>query len=451
LNQIEANEDRRKFGRTLFLFGALAFLALSSFAILNGPTPLVDFRTAFNSARCLMHGHNPYSPPELIRMDHLEGGERTTDSDNDRFVMSHNVYYPTEFIVTVPFAVLPFPVAQTLWVGSTSASFILACFLTWNVASRFAAELAGWLLCLLLATSEQIVVYGNPVGFALSLCVIAVWCFFNEKFGRLGVLCLVASLALKPHDAGLVWLYFLLAGGTYRRRALQTMAVLIVLSLLTIVWVTSVAPDWMRDLPLNWAVFAAQGHAADPGPTAYMNHGTALITDLQAIFSFFKDDPRFYNIASYLICAPLLLVWVAITTRKRSSPVSSLFALAAIAPASMLPLYHRIYDAKLIMLAIPACALLWHQGRRTGRIAVTITSVAILLSADLTWSTVLRSVIQLHLLTPTEPARWIAAVIAFPLPLSLLAMSIFYLYVYMKNSRSASFTSSSDSTLTADH
>ncbi|MBS1802702.1 MAG: DUF2029 domain-containing protein [Acidobacteria bacterium] len=436
MDKIGANDERRKFSRTLVAFGAVAFLALSSFAISNGPTPLVDFRTAFNSARCLLHGRNPYKPAELVRMDYLEGGARTTDSDNDRFVMSHNVYYPTEFVVTVPFALLPFWFAQALWICGTAGTFILACFLMWSVASPFAAELSGWLLCLLLATSEQIVLYGNPVGLALSLGVIATWCFFTGKFGKLGVLCLIASLALKPHDAGLVWLYFLLAGGTYRRRALQTLGVLAVLSLAAIVWVSNVAPGWMQDMQSNWAVFATQGQAADPGPTAYMNHGTALITDLQAVLSVFRDDPGFYNVGSYLIFAPLFLVWAFVTIRKRRSPVDTWFAVAAIAPASMLPLYHRVYDAKLIMLAIPACALLWSEGRRVGRIALAITSATILLSADLTWSTVLRTLIQFHLLTPTEPSRWVAALIAFPLPLSLLAMSVFYLCIYLQNTRS---------------
>ena len=36
-------------------------------------------------------------------------------------------------------------------------------------------------------------------------------------------MCLAISLMLKPHDAGLVWLYFLLAGGIYRKRALQAL------------------------------------------------------------------------------------------------------------------------------------------------------------------------------------------------------------------------------------
>jgi hypothetical protein len=99
----------------------------------------------------------------------------------------------------------------------------------------------------------------------------------------------------------------------------------------------------------------------------------------------------------------------------------------------MLPVYHRIYDAKLIMLAVPACALLWAEGRRAGRIAVAITSAGILLSADLTWSTILGALIQLHLLTTAEPTRLIAAVVAFPLPLALLAMATFYLCIYAKH------------------
>jgi len=40
-----------------------------------------------------------------------------------------------------------------------------------------------------------------------------------------GILCFAISLAVKPHVAGMVLLYFLLANARYRKRALQTLAV----------------------------------------------------------------------------------------------------------------------------------------------------------------------------------------------------------------------------------
>ena len=53
--------------------------------------------------------------------------------------------------------------------------------------------------------------------------------FGNYKLA--GILCMAVSLAIKPHDSGLVWFYFLLAGGVYRKRALQTLAVTVLLAL----------------------------------------------------------------------------------------------------------------------------------------------------------------------------------------------------------------------------
>jgi len=60
------------------------------------------------------------------------------------------------------------------------------------------------------------------------------------------MLCLVVSLALKPHDAALIWLFFLLAGGTYRKRALQTLALFLVFAVPTVLWVTWLSPHWCR-------------------------------------------------------------------------------------------------------------------------------------------------------------------------------------------------------------
>ena len=61
--------------------------------------------------------------------------------------------------------------------------------------------------------------------------MVAVWCFIRERFVPAGILCLAVSLAVKPQDAGLVWLYFLLVGGVYPKRALQTLVAMLALGL----------------------------------------------------------------------------------------------------------------------------------------------------------------------------------------------------------------------------
>ncbi len=49
----------------------------------------------------------------------------------------------------------------------------------------------------------------------------------------------------------------------------------------------------------------------------------------------------------------------------------------------MLPVYHRPHDAKLLLLTLPACAMLLAEGKLTGRIALLLNSAAIVLTSDL--------------------------------------------------------------------
>ncbi len=58
-------------------------------------------------------------------------------------------------------------------------------------------------------------------------------------------------------------------------------------------------------------------------------------------------------------------------------------ALAFVSALSMLPVYHRHHDAKLLMLAIPGCALVWARRRPSGILGILVTSLAIAFNADI--------------------------------------------------------------------
>src|SRR5215469_5110953 len=424
---------RRRFGFFLFVSGAAAFLVLSLLSLFHNPTSMMDFRTAYCSARCLLKNSDPYNQADVMRIYHAEGDERLTDTDTDRFVVTRNVYLPTEFIVTTPFALLPFYLAEALWVALTIGSFILASYLIWSVGANVAPELNGALICFLLVNAEQVVFYGNPAGLVIGLCAIAAWSLIQERFVSAGILCLAASLALKPHDTVFIWLYFLLAGGAHRRRALQTLAVIAALGAPVVLWVIHISPHWYKEMYANMLAFSVHGGINDPGPAAFVHHGTGVITDLQSVFSVFRDDPLFYNSATYLVCAPMIVAWVLAALRAKRTSAVAWLALAAIVPISMLPLYHRIYDAKLVMLVLPACTLLHHRNGRIGRVALWITTVGFILTGDLPWSTFVSGLIQLRILTPAQPGPLVSAALAFPLPLALLVMGVFYLWVYVRH------------------
>jgi hypothetical protein len=233
---------------------------------------------------------------------------------------------------------------------------------------------------------------------------------------------------------GLIWLYFLLAGGVYRKRAMQTLLVMVAIGLPSVLWVWHVSPHWVQELYSNMLSVSVHGGFNDPGPASTGPHGAARMINLQTVISVFRDDPRIYNLASYLICGLLLLVWAFTTLRSRPSPKRAWLALAAIAALSLLPVYHRQYDAKLLLLTVPACAMLWAEGGLIGWIALFVNTAGFVLTGDLSWGILSVFVGNLHLPVTRLCVEILKAVEVFPVPLILLVMGIFYLWVYVSRS-----------------
>jgi hypothetical protein len=84
-----------------------------------------------------------------------------------------------------------------------------------------------------------------------------------------------------------------------------------------------------------------------------------------------------------LFCGALLLVWSISTLRARITIPRAWLALSAATAFSLLITYHRLWDAKLVMLAIPACCLLWSRGGWLAKAAILINSVATVLTGDI--------------------------------------------------------------------
>ncbi|MGO9316365.1 MAG: glycosyltransferase family 87 protein [Terracidiphilus sp.] len=418
---------------------ALAWILLAcgisigwGFSVGQNANGWVDFRAVYYGTRCLLEHHNPYKVRELESVYRAEGGERPSETVAAHQAVVLYVNVPTLFIVVTPFAMLPWGPAHLLWLAITAGFFILAALLMWNVGASYAPHVSLFLIFILLANCESIFGAGNTAGIAVGLCVVAVWCFIRERFVLAGVLCMALSLAIKPHDAGLVWLYFLLAGGVYRKRALQTLFITVVLGLAAFLWVSHVAPHWIQDWQSNLATISAPGGINEPGPDALTGRSAFMVIDLQAAISIFRDNPRIYNPASYIVCAALLLAWAVRTLRASFSPARAWIALAAVAPLTMLVTYHRPWDAKLLMLTIPACAMLWAQGGRIRWIALLVNSAGLLLNADVTLAILSILFNKLHVDTTGIFGKMLALVMIRPASLILLVMSIFYLWVYLR-------------------
>jgi len=418
-------------GLYFLLIASVMFVLLGAVLEHASNLSMQDFRVIYYSAQSLVHQSDPYNESEVLRAYQPEGVNHPQDAARERAMASRLTYFPTSFSFTVPLAMLPWNAARLLWMALTMGGLILASFLAWSLAADYAPIVAGVLIGFLLANSEVLVILGNSAGIAVSLCVVAVWCFLRGRFIPAGILCFAMSLAIKPQDGGLIWLYFLLAGGVYRKRALQTLLALVVLTLPGVLWVWHVSPHWMQELHANILAFSAHGGLNDPGPASTNGYGLSMMTNLQTVFSLFRDDPGVYNPASYLVCAPLLLAWAFVTLRSRPSPKRAWLALAAVTALSMLPVYHRLNDAKLLLLTVPACAMLWAEGGLIGWLALLLDSAALVLTGDIPWVILGGFIKSLHISTTGPSGQMTRAALGLPTPLLLLLMGVFYLWIYL--------------------
>ena len=367
----------RRIGLCLMLLSTGISLLWGYFVAQTTSGGMADFQAIYYGARCLVHNADPYNEADFLRVYKADGGIFPANPEKSnllRRAIPVCINLPTALVLAAPFTTLAWGPAHLLWMALTAGCLLFASFLLWELAGNCARGVSLFLICIVLANSEVLFTSGNLAGIAVGLCITAVWCFFKERFVPVGVLCLAASLVIKPHDAGLVWLFFLLGGAPYRKRALATLIVTLALSLPAVLWVSHVAPHWMQELQTNLVATSAHGDIRDPGPTSSGIHELEIVIDLQSVISVFRDDPRVYNSASYLICGTLLLVWAIRTLRSDLMQPRDCLALAVIVPLTMLVSYHRAYDAKFLLLTIPACAMLWAEGGIIAWTALLINS-----------------------------------------------------------------------------
>ena len=133
----------------------------------------------------------------------------------------------------------------------------------------------------------------------------------------------------------------------------------------------------------KFAYAFSSGQRERPGPDSLTFRSPDTVISLQSTFSLICDEPEFYNLASYLTCGLLLLAGAIRTLQSPFTKQNAWFALASVASLSLLPVYHRAYDAKLLLLTVPACALLWREGGRMKWLPGAMTTLAIASTSDI--------------------------------------------------------------------
>jgi Glycosyltransferase family 87 len=405
----------------------------------NSPAGMADFKAIYYGSRCVFEHRDPYRPSDFLQVYSRENGTFPSNPELRHLffrAVPICINLPTSLFLLAPISFVPWSLAAMIWMTISFASLTIASILTWGLSRAYSPNLSLILSCFVLANCQVLLMSGNLAGVAIGFCVVGVWCFLKNQYVAVGVICFALGLALKPQDVGFVWLYFLLAKGTHRKFAIWSFGVTIAIGLLSAIWISNASPHWLNEMRANQAVTSAKGDLSDPGPASSTLRNPAMIIDLRSIISLIDDDPGIYGPTALLVIGGMVGIWTVRVLRRRAILVESTYlALAAVVPLTMLPVYHRLYDAKLLLLTIPACSVLFDRARWKGKLAFTFTGLGILFAGDIPASLIDNA--TRHLPKFTGGAWSVFETILFfrQVPLILFVMGAFYLWIFWRSAK----------------
>jgi hypothetical protein len=332
----------------------------------------IDFVPAYTGARCMLHGCNPYDTSQLEQQYFQAGGRADELPGWDHEIP---LYPPSTLLALSPLALIPFSMARLLWFLLNGFLFVSAAGLILSLCPRSHRWLATALVSLILASSGILLELGQPSIYAISLLIIGIYLFFRDRLLPFAALLLACSLAVKPQIGGLIALY-LFVRGIHRRYAAAALAGALVLlvSAGLILKMRPSSANWTTDMSANISSTIESGFNG-PRPE---NMQAICNTNLQAITAAFFADTWKFNDAAYAIFLILAAIFIVVVLRAKASPEVNMLSIGAMAALTLTPVYHRFYDTRMLIITVPAIAIVYQQRRLLGALIGALTVLAII-------------------------------------------------------------------------
>lgn len=350
---------------------AAVFLAGAAYFCVRGPYRAMisldsyDFATVYGATRAWVDGENPYDMGNVLR-ELVNAGHDPTEKNSEP---PPSIYLPSTPPLMTAIGWLRWPVAKIVWCLLSMSVFVASLsFVLKNVSIPIGAKwlLAGCMLFFSPTTSGLST--GNPSVMTCALCLLALhvvnrWgtagsrcgplpgsspAFSTARFWIAGILLGIAN-CLKPQDSILVIVIFLLCHCW--RTLLISFAMPVIAGLISIWRAGSLATfvAWIHSCQEAVAGTFTTGGLSDPRPSnAFSYH----IVTLPSIFGLFISNLRTEDVLSWLVAG--LIAAVYLTTRTRVEKAERLWRdLAFFSALTLTIVYHRYYDAQLLLAAIP--------------------------------------------------------------------------------------------------
>lgn len=342
---------------------ALLFLLLLASAtefLVRGPlrlrhaTEWNDFLSPYIQSRLWIQGADPYAPQNLVRSWPARKPMFTfvlRDAASGTLVAKRGVPSPypiTSFVVLSPLGLVSWNAAQFLWIVLSLGAVGIMIGGMLGIAGVSWRDPRAWIFAaftLALAPIHTGLVTENPAALVVALCVAAVWAAGDSR-DNLAALLLALAMCLKP-QVGLCFLLFFLLQRRWRI-ARVTSGVCASIALVAVARMSIAGTPWLFTYINNSRLVFASGSIND---FSAANPVWFHMLNLQVALDPLLGKVSWTNLAAFLMGGVLFSawLWVELKSGRRVSPLLSLSTLVVI---SLLPIYHRAYDAALLVVPL---------------------------------------------------------------------------------------------------
>ncbi len=336
----------------------LLTLAVGYFAV-RGPYraargPTNDLRTLYGGAATWLAGGNPYDPQQISKM--------VIERGSDTPVTQPQITMPLLWVVMSPLGMLGWEAARWSWlvvnVAAVGGTVLLAARSA-ELDFRKPGHLCAVALLAALGPFQTSIAMGQ-VCVICGLLVLVAWLADRRDRSASAGLALAAAIALKPTMAGLFLVYWLFAG---RWRAFAWGAGwTAVIAAAALGWMAANQVDWYPAWQQNMEVFLSS--IGNP-------HQFNILIDLNFGLARFLDSDPLIDALTILLCS-VPLVMLAIRARRTADTTGQWRDLGLVAAVSLLIVYHRFYDAVLLVFVWGWAVRMIIAGRRVGWVGVAL-------------------------------------------------------------------------------
>jgi hypothetical protein len=349
-----------------------------------------DFANAYSASRAWLHGTNPYDKANIVD-EWRSAGEQPWPI---KFNLWAAVHPPTTLVMLAPLAPLPALPAMLTWFTFAGVLFVAEIVALVWIAELSCRDSRTWVLIAALLASAPVqvaLISGQMAAPSVALVVLGVACVLRARdvagshaptagaFDLFGGILLGLASAIKIQIGLPFVLYYLVL----RRWRVALPALLIV----AVVAAVGIAPMEARHFPWlsSWrnqiASTVVPGGMNDPNFSG--RYRFEILNVHVLLHGFLQNEPAIRLIGGAIVAALLALYLAALARAGRGQNRSDeLLALAALSGLTLIPVYHKIYDASILVFALVWAIAALGTARDTSAKLVLLCLSIFLIPAD---------------------------------------------------------------------